>query len=455
MKARTEHDGMGDIEIPAGALWGPQTQRAFDHFQISDQTLPEPFIQAIALIKAGAAQVNMELGLLDPDRAEAITAVALQIATGDYMDQFPLDVFQTGSGTSTHMNVNEVVARLASQQSGLPVRANDHVNLGQSSNDIMPSAIHLCCTQMITDELIPALDELASCIENKAREFAHVIKTGRTHLMDAMPLSIGQEFGAWAAQVRSGSERIEATLHRVYSLTIGGTAVGTGVNTHPLFAERVIDWLNEETGLPFTTTNNHFAQQSAQDHLVELSGQLKTLAVSLMKIGNDLRWMNSGPNEGLAEIRLAVLQQGSSIMPGKVNPVIPEAVCMVCAQVIGLDVANTVAGQSGNFQLNVMLPLLATNLVQMIQLLANSAHSLAELSIQELEVQEIALGEKIKHNPMLATVLSPLVGYELSAHIAKRAQSEGRTVMDIALEETNLDENELEVLLDPERMIGQ
>ncbi|MGH8281522.1 MAG: class II fumarate hydratase, partial [Gammaproteobacteria bacterium] len=373
---RVEHDSMGELKVPAEAFWGAQTQRAVQNFPVSDLTLPRAFLRALGLIKASAAAVNQKLGLLDATRAGAIETAALEVAEGRHDRHFPIDVFQTGSGTSTNMNANEVIAHLASEQSGQPVHPNDHVNMSQSSNDTIPTAIHVSAALEVKEKLLPALVHLAEVIEAKARETGKLVKTGRTHLMDAMPVTLGQELSGWAVQIRHGIARVEAVLPRLQSLAQGGTAVGTGINAHPEFGKHMAAELGKRTGIPFKTSENYFESLSCQDTAVELSGQLKTLAVSLMKISNDLRWMNSGPLAGLGEIALPVLQPGSSIMPGKVNPVIPEAVTMVAAQVIGNDVTVTVAGQAGNFQLNVMLPVIAYNLLQSIELLANAARAL-------------------------------------------------------------------------------
>lgn len=449
---RSERDSLGELRVPASALWGAQTQRAVDNFPISGLTLPRAFIRALGLIKASAAQVNAALGLLDTDTAQAIMGAAQQVAAGQYDRQFPVDVFQTGSGTSSNMNANEVIARLASQTLGRAVHPNDHVNLGQSSNDVIPTAIHVSAALEVQEQLLPALAHLIDVIERKAGAVGGVVKTGRTHLMDAMPLTLAQELGGWAAQVRHGQARIAATLPRLCALAQGGTAVGTGINAHPEFGRRVAQVLSERTGVAFTASDNYFESLSAQDTAVELSGQLKTLAVSLMKIANDLRWMNSGPLTGLAEIALSALQPGSSIMPGKVNPVMPEAVCMVCAQVIGNDATITVAGQAGNFQLNVMLPVIAYNLLQSIGILANAARLLGERAIAGFTVNEERLRAQLGRNPILVTALNAVIGYEQGAKIAKQAYAQGRPVIDVALELTDLSREELERLLEPQAL---
>lgn len=448
-RQRIERDSMGEVRVPADALWGAQTQRAVDNFPISGIALPRPFIRALGLIKATAAEVNAELELLDGVLAQAIVAASLEVAAGRHDAQFPVDVFQTGSGTSSNMNANEVIARLASQAAGQPVHPNDHVNLGQSSNDTIPTAIHVAAVLELRETLLPVLKGLAKQIERKAKALAGVTKTGRTHLMDAMPLRFDQELGGWATQVRDGSARIKASLPRLERLAQGGTAVGTGINAHPKFAAKFAKRLAKRTGLPFKPAPDFFAALSAQDAAVEMSGQLKTLAVSLMKIANDLRWMNSGPLAGLSEIRLPALQPGSSIMPGKVNPVIPEAVAMVCAKVIGADATITIAGQSGNFQLNVMLPLIAHELLQSIMLLAHAARLLGDKAIAGFEVDEAAIKATLAKNPILITALNAVIGYEKGAAIAKQAYRERRAVLDVALEQTKLSEAELAALLDP------
>lgn len=449
---RIEQDSMGALEVPADALYGAQTQRAVNNFPISGLTLPKAFIQAVALIKRTAAEVNRDLGLLDEAIADAIVFGADEILAGKHLDQFPVDVFQTGSGTSTNMNVNEVIATLANRFCGKEVSPNDHVNMSQSSNDTIPTAIHLSAALEISRQLKPALVHLAGIIEQRAQELDEVVKTGRTHLMDAVPIRLGQELSGWAAQIRSVLERLDASLPRLYRIAQGGTAVGTGINAHPEFPRRFADRLSVVTGLPFRPNRSFFEAISCQDTAVEISGQLKTLACSLMKIGNDLRWMNSGPLAGLAEIELPALQPGSSIMPGKVNPVIPEAVCQVCAQVIGNDVTIALAGQSGSFQLNVMLPLIAYNLLQSIELLANAARVLADKAILGFKVKLENLKAPLAKNPILVTALNPVVGYLKAAEIAKRAYREGRSILEVAEEETGLTRAELERLLDPKRL---
>ncbi|HEY3858912.1 MAG TPA: class II fumarate hydratase, partial [Gammaproteobacteria bacterium] len=397
---RIEHDSMGELKVPADALWGAQTQRAVQNFPISGLAMPRAFIRALGLIKASAATVNLGLGVLDAGRAKAIESASLEVADGKHDRHFPIDVFQTGSGTSTNMNANEVIAHLASAKNGADkVHPNDHVNMGQSSNDVIPTAIHVSAALEVKEKLLPALQHLAETIEAKSKETAKMVKTGRTHLMDAMPVTFGQELSGWATQIRHGMARVEATAPRLNALAQGGTAVGTGINAHPEFGKRIASELAKRTGVAFKASDNYFESLSCQDAAVELSGQLKTVAVSLMKIANDLRWMNSGPLAGLGEIALPALQPGSSIMPGKVNPVIPEATAMVAAQVIGNDMAIAVAGQSGNFQLNVMLPVIARNLLESIELLANVARALADDSIKDFTVNQERLNEALAKNP--------------------------------------------------------
>jgi fumarate hydratase class II len=446
---RTERDSMGELQVPADALWGAQTQRAVNNFPISGIPLPARFVRALGLIKWAAAKANLDLGLLEPAISAAIQKAALEIAEGKHVEQFPIDIFQTGSGTSSNMNANEVIARLASAALGRPVHPNDHVNMCQSSNDVIPAAIHVSAAIAVTEALLPALAHLAEAIETKARVLVDVVKTGRTHLMDAMPIRFDQELGGWAAQIRSCHARIAGALPRLSGLAQGGTAVGTGINAHPEFGARVAAVLAAHTRISFHPAADYFEAMSSQDTAVELSGQLKTTAVSLMKIANDLRWMNSGPLAGLAEITLPALQPGSSIMPGKVNPVIPEAVAMVAAQVIGNDGAITIAGQSGSFQLNVMLPVVAHNLLQSIELIANAARVLADTAITGFAVNRDRLNEALARNPILVTALNPVIGYEKGAAIAKKAYAEGRPIREIAARESGLSDAELKKLLDP------
>ncbi|MCO6440955.1 MAG: class II fumarate hydratase [Nitrococcus mobilis] len=447
---RIEKDSMGELRVPAEALYGAQTQRAVENFPISGLRLPRAFIRALGLIKAAAARANGSLGGLEERIADAVAQAAEAVARGDCDAHFPVDVFQTGSGTSTNMNANEVIAQLASRRLGVSVHPNDHVNMGQSSNDVIPTAIHVSAALECHEHLLPALADLAKALETRAAELAEVTTTGRTHLMDAMPITLGQEIGGWAAQIRHAGERIESALEGVYALAQGGTAVGTGINAHPELGDRVATLLAERTGIAFRVSDNPFESLSSQDAAVALSGQLKVAAVSLMKIANDLRWMNSGPLAGLGEISLPALQPGSSIMPGKVNPVIPEAVAMVAAQVIGNDLTITVAGQSGNFQLNVMLPLIAYNLLQSIALLGQSSRVLAEKAVCGFTVNEPRLREVLALNPVLVTALNSVIGYEKGAEIAKRAYAEGRPVLAVAKEMTDLSEAELRRLLEPQ-----
>jgi len=446
---RLEKDSMGGLEVPKEALYGAQTQRAINNFPISGLTLPPAFIKTIALIKKTAAQVNMDLGELEPAPANAIIQAAQQIMDGQHQRQFPVDVFQTGSGTSTNMNVNEVLANLATHSLGKTVSANDDVNKGQSSNDVIPTAIHVSAAIECQKKLLPGLFHLAETIEKKAASLDKVTKTGRTHLMDAMPVRMSQEMGGWALQIRNGIDRINATLPRVYKLAQGGTAVGTGINAHPRFAAEFALTLSAETGLPFKPNDSFFESLSAQDAIVELSGQLKVIAVSLMKIANDLRWMNSGPLAGLGEIELTALQPGSSIMPGKVNPVIPEAVSMVAAQVIGNDATITIAGQSGAFQLNVMLPVIAYNILQSIDILGNVSGVLADKAIAGFTVRTANLQQALAKNPILVTALNPIIGYEKAAEVAKAAYKQGRPIIEVAAEMTALSREDLEKLLEP------
>jgi fumarate hydratase class II len=448
-QGRTERDSLGEITVPADAAWGAQTERARRNFELSGTRLPSEFIAALALIKAAAARANARLGLLPADMASAIADAALAISRGEHPDQFPLDVYQTGSGTSTNMNANEVIATLASRALGRSVHPNDHVNMCQSSNDVIPSAIHVSAVLAVRGKLIPSLESLSAVMRERELAWATVIKTGRTHLMDAMPMTLGQEVSGWRAQIELAIERLRASEPRLLALAQGGTAIGTGVNAHENFAPGFIAELRALTQVPFVMAPNYFAAQASQDGAVELSGQLRALAVALMKIANDLRWMGSGPLAGLAELRLPALQPGSSIMPGKVNPVIPEAVAMICAQVMGLDAAIAIAGQSGNFQLNVMLPLVAHDLLAAIGLLSNGARALGERCIAGAEVDVARLDEVLALNPILVTALNPVIGYERAAAIAKRAYAERRPVLEVALEMSGLPEDELRRLLDP------
>lgn len=449
---RIEKDSMGELHVPEHALYGAQTQRAVENFDVSGLSMPRSFIRALGLVKVACAEVNHSLGLMSADVASTIKAAAQLVANGEFDEHFPIDVFQTGSGTSTNMNANEVIARVASEASGLSIHANDHVNMGQSSNDVIPTAIHVSAVLETTEQLLPALQLLQDTIQQKAQQLGDVVLTGRTHLMDAMPVKLAQEMGGWQAQVQSGAARVHAALPRISALAQGGTAVGTGINAHEQFGEKVATVLSSVTGVAFCSNPDKFEALSSQDAAVELSGQLKTLAVSLMKISNDLRWMNSGPLAGLSEIALPALQPGSSIMPGKVNPVIPEAMAMVCAQVMGNDTTITIAGQSGNFQLNVMLPVIAYNLLQSIQLLANGATMLAQKAIAGFTVNQQQIDAALNRNPILVTALNPVIGYELGAKIAKTAYAEGRSVLEVAEEMTELSREQLEKILSPEAL---
>ena len=431
---RIEHDSMGEVRVPAAAKWRAQTQRAVENFPVSGLRLERAHIEALARIKAAAAKVNTELGVLDKDIADAITEAADEVAAGRWDDHFPIDVFQTGSGTSSNMNANEVIASLATEKLGRPVHPNDHVNASQSSNDVFPSSIHIAATSAVVNELIPALAHLGDALEAKATEWATVVKSGRTHLMDATPVTLGQEFGGYAAAVRYGIERLQAALPRVAELPLGGTAVGTGINTPPGFSAAVIREVATATGLPLTEARNHFEAQGTRDGLVELSGQLRTIAVSLYKISNDIRWMGSGPRTGLTELFLPDLQPGSSIMPGKVNPVIPEALCMVCAQVIGNDAAIAFGGAAGNFELNVMLPMLARNVLESIRLLANTARLFADRCVTGLVANVERCREYAESSPSIVTPLNRYIGYEEASKVAKQALAERKTIRQVVLE---------------------
>jgi len=449
---RLEKDSMGELQVPGDALYGAQTQRAINNFPISGLTMPPAFIKTVALIKQTAAKVNIQLGVLDIARGEAIIKAAEQIIQGEYSDQFPIDIFQTGSGTSTNMNVNEVLAHLATEISSETVGANDHVNMGQSSNDVIPTAIHISSALECQRQLLPALEHLAVTLETKATACKDYTKTGRTHLMDAMPMTLEQELGAWALQIRNGIDRINSALPRVQKLAQGGTAVGTGINAHPEFAAKFADTMTAVTGIAFSPNDSFFESLSCQDAIVELSGQLKTIAVSLTKIANDLRWMNSGPLAGLGEIELTALQPGSSIMPGKVNPVIPEATAMVAAQVIGNDATITIAGQSGTFQLNVMLPVIAYNILQSIEIISQVSIALADKAIADFTVREDNLQDALARNPILVTALNPIIGYAKAAEIAKSAYKQGRAIIDVAEEMTDIPRIELEKILEPRHL---
>ena len=449
---RTETDSLGEVNVPHKALYGVQTQRAVNNFTISHLVMPQSFIQSIGLIKAVAAKANAELGLLDNEVAEVIYNAAIEVADGKYSDQFPIDVFQTGSGTSTNMNVNEVIATLASNQLKQPVHPNDQVNCSQSSNDVIPTAIHLSAQLALEQQLLPALKQLQSVILIKEQALANQLKTGRTHLMDAMPLSFGQELSGWRAQLLLATNRIKDSQQRLCQIAQGATAVGTGINAPEQFSCLFVEQLSNLTGFSFRTADNLFAALSSQYTAVEMSGQLKTLAVALLKIANDLRWMNSGPLAGLGEISLKALQPGSSIMPGKINLVLPEAVAMAAAQVIGNDMTITVAGSSGNFQLNVMLPVIAYNLLQSIQLLSGSCQALSD-TVADFSVNSQTLEENLARNPILVTALNREIGYSKAADIAKRAYTEKRPILDVAIEMTDLDPIYLAKLLKPENLI--
>ena len=449
---RIERDSLGELKVPGDALWGAQTQRAVDNFPISGLRMPRDFIRALGLIKWAAATANLELDGIDAKRAAAIQKASIEVIEGKHDGQFPVDVFQTGSGTSSNMNANEVIAHLASRFAGMPVHPNDHVNMSQSSNDVIPTAIHVSALLAVEQRLLPALAYLSAVISRRIGEIGDIVKTGRTHLMDAMPVTFGQEMSGWRTQIEHGSARVMESRARLQMIALGGTAVGTGVNAHPRFAQRASRYLSVKSGLELKPSTNYFEAMSSQDAAVELSGQLRTLAVSMMKIANDLRWMNSGPLAGLGEIALPALQPGSSIMPGKVNPVIPEAVAMVAAQVMGNDATIAIAGQSGNFQLNVMLPVIAYNLLQSVDLLANAARSLADSALAGFTVNQERIGEALNRNPILVTALNPVIGYEAGAKIAKEAYATGRPIKDVAAEHTQLSEEELMKYLDPREL---
>ncbi|HEX3603801.1 MAG TPA: class II fumarate hydratase [Steroidobacteraceae bacterium] len=446
---RVERDSLGTLDVPADALWGAQTQRAIQNFPPSGLRMPRAFIRALALIKHAAAKANAELGDLPPAIAAAISGAALQVASGRHDDQFPVDVFQTGSGTSSNMNANEVIASLATRSLGSPVHAHDQVNMSQSSNDVVPTAIHVSAALLLHEQLLPALARLREVLAGRSAEFAGIAKTGRTHLMDAMPITLGQELSAWQAQIAACEARLTSVAPRLQALAQGGTAVGTGINARAQFGAVFARHLAERTGIAFQPSANYFEALASQDTAVELSGQLKVLSVSLTKIANDLRWMNSGPLAGLAEIALPALQPGSSIMPGKVNPVVAESVTMIAAQVIGNDSTITLAGQSGNFQLNVMLPVIAYNLLQSIELLAIGSRNLADHALAGFNANPDRMQEALARNPILVTALNPRIGYEKGAAIAKKAYKEGRPILDVAAEMTDLSIDELKRLLDP------
>lgn len=455
---RTVKDSMGEMQVPEDALYGAQTQRASINFPISGIGFNRGFIRALGLIKATAADVNRDLGLVPDQVATYICKAADEVADGAWDDQFILDIFQTGSGTSSNMNANEVIANRANQlaaadgHADLGVHPNDHVNYGQSSNDVIPTAIRIAAALGVRDALLPALNKLRDAFLAKGKEYGHVVKTGRTHLMDAMPVTFQQTFGAYARQLELGRDRVQSALQRLAELPQGGTAVGSGINTHPEFGQRFAKTLTKTTGFAFVEATDHFEAQATVDAPAEMSAQLKTIACGLMKMANDLRWMNSGPNGGLAEVQLKAVQPGSSIMPGKVNPVIEESVAMVAAQVIGNDATVTVAAQAGNFELNVMLPVVAHNLLQSIGLVAHVCENFADRSVLELKVNEDHIADLVAKNPILVTALNPVIGYDLGAKIAKKAFAEKRALKDVACEMTDLSDEELEKALDPMKM---
>lgn len=452
---RIEKDSMGEVKVPKDAYYGAQTQRAYENFPISNVRFSSDFISALGRVKKAAALVNSDLELLDKNVSEAIQKAAGEVIENEFDSDFVVEIFQTGSGTSTNMNANEIIAKRANElKSGteVTIHPNDHVNFGQSSNDVIPTTIRISAALSIRKKLIPALELLHKSLLEKGEELKDVVKTGRTHLMDAMPVTVQQEFGGYARQVELGIERLESAMERIQELPQGGTAVGTGINTHPEFGKRFAAAVSEDTGLEFVEAKNHFEAQSTVDAPVELSGQLKAIAVGLMKIGNDFRWMNSGPNSGIGELQLKALQPGSSIMPGKVNPVIEESLTMVCAQVIGNDAAITIGGQAGNFELNVMLPVVAHNLLQSIEILANAAKNFAERSVQGVKANKEKIQQMVGKNPVLVTALNPLIGYDKAAKIAKTAFAEDRAVMDVAREMTDLSDEELKKALDPINM---
>jgi len=445
---RVEHDSMGEVRVPSQAKWAAQTQRAVENFPISGLRVERSLVAALAALKGAAALVNARLKLVDRDVAQAIHTAAAEVAAGKWDDQFPVDVFQTGSGTSSNMNMNEVLAMLASERLGRKAHPNDEVNASQSSNDMFPSAIHVAATVGLVRDLVPALEHLAAALRKKQRQFREVVKAGRTHLMDATPVTLGQEFGGYAAAVERGMERIQACLPRVAELPLGGTAVGTGINAPKTFAKSVISRLSEELGTTFTEARDHFEAQGARDGLVECSGELRTIAVSLYKIANDLRWMSSGPRCGLAEIHLPDLQPGSSIMPGKVNPVVPEAVCQVVAQVVGNDTAVAFGGAAGNFELNVMLPVIARNLLESIRLLASVSRALADKCVAGIVADQERCRTYALSSPAVVTALNPYIGYEAAARVMKRATAEGKDLRSVVLEEGLLSEDEVDRALD-------
>jgi len=453
---RVEHDSMGEVNVPKEAYYGAQTQRAVDNFPVSGLRFSREFIRALGIIKKNAAKVNAALGEIDEDVAAAIQKAAQEVSEGKFDDDFAVDIFQTGSGTSTNMNANEIIAKRANElkddEVEVDIHPNDHVNYGQSSNDVIPTTIRVSAVQAVEENLIPALKHLKDTFKEKGDELAEVVKTGRTHLMDAMPVTIKQEFDGYARQLELGVHRLESTLERMAELPQGGTAVGTGLNTNPEFGAEMAEELSSEVELTFQEAANHFEAQSTVDTPAELSGQLKTIATGLMKIANDLRWMNSGPNSGIGEITLEAVQPGSSIMPGKINPVIEESITMVCAQVIGNDSAITVAAQAGNFELNVMLPVVAHNLLESINIMGNAVTNLADRSVSRLSANEEQIAEMVSKNPVLVTALNPIIGYDQGSKIAKKAFKESRPVKEVALKMTDLSEEELDEALDTIKM---
>jgi len=455
---RIETDSMGPVRVPEKAYWGAETQRAVENFPISNLHFPRRFLRALGMLKKASAAANVELGLLPRELGVAISLAAQEVVEGKLDDQFVLDIFQTGSGTSTNMNANEVNGNRANEILGgkignkRSVHPNDHVNLGQSSNDIIPSSIHIAAFEGIQRDLLPALSSLQTVLEEKAREFDRVVKIGRTHLQDATPMRLGQEFSGYASMVRHGIRRLENSREHLAELAVGGTAVGTGINTHPKFAGLVVGKISEMTGLTFREAENHFEAQGAKDALVEASSALKTLAVGLMKIANDIRWLGSGPRCGIGEILLPEVQPGSSIMPGKVNPVIPEALCQVAAQVIGNDAAIAIGAMSGNFELNVMMPVIAHNLLQGISLLTNASLVFAQKCVQGIRADEARCREMIEKSLAMATALSPHIGHDAAAQIAREAHESGKTIREVALDKKVLPREKLEKILDPWRM---
>ncbi len=457
-QTRTEKDSLGTMQVPADALYGAQTARAVENFPISGQTLPRPLLNALVLIKQQAAQVNADLDLLDKNRATAIVAAAAEILAGQHEQQFPVDIYQTGSGTSSNMNANEVIAHRASQLLGNeaddnPLHPNDEVNLGQSSNDVFPSAIHIACAQQLQEQLLPALQHMEKLLAAKAAEFAKIIKIGRTHLQDATPLTFGQVFSGYARQLQLAQERLATESSGLYELPLGGTAVGTGINSHTEFASRVISRIAKKTRLPFREASNHFEAQSARDALVAVSGSLKSVAVSLSKIANDIRLLGSGPRCGIGELQLPAVQPGSSIMPGKVNPVMAESLIQVCARVIGNDTSITLGGLGGYFELNTMMPLMAAAMLESIELLTRAVTLFSDRCLTGLQTDRKRCKELMEQSLALVTSLAPAIGYDRAAELAKQAWHEGKTIRELVLAEKILPETELNKLLDPERMI--